>query len=106
MTKLDALSFIDSLIGEEVTSGKIVRSRRLTLGMTQKDLAELADMKTTFISSVENDRRSLGVHGATKLAIALGLHPSSILFPNGVEMSKELKRILRNRERYIKAKAS
>ncbi len=106
MIKVEALTFIDSLISEKVTTGKIVRARRLTLGMTQQDLAELSDVKATFISSVENDKRSLGVHGATKLAIALGLHPSSILFPNGVQMSKELKKIQKRRDRYVSDKAS
>jgi len=106
MKKKDTLSFIDSLIKEEITPGKIVRARRLTLGMTQQDLADLTDVKATFISSVENDRKSLGVSGATKLAIALGLHPSSILFPNGVEMNKELRNIQKRRDVYINDKAS
>lgn len=100
--ELDALDFIESLIEEEITPGKVIRARRLSLGLTQKDVADLTGMKTTFISSVENDRRTLGVQTAVKLSVAIGLHPSSILFPNGVEMDKELKAIEKKREKLTK----
>jgi transcriptional regulator with XRE-family HTH domain len=98
MKQIDALEFINDLLDEDTTSGSLVRARRLSLGMTQQDLADLTGMKTTYISSIENDRRSLGVHTATKLAVAIGLHPSTILFPNGVEMDKELKAIEKKRK--------
>ncbi len=105
MSGLNALEFIDNLLDEEVTTGSLIRARRLSLGLTQQDIADLTGMKTTFISSVENDRRSLGVHSALKLAVAIGLHPSTILFPNGVEMDSELKAIEKKRK-LITKKAS
>jgi transcriptional regulator with XRE-family HTH domain len=100
--EIDALNFLNKIIDEDITPGKVIRARRLSLGLTQKDLAELTGMQPTFISSVENDKRAIGVHSALKLAVAIGLHPTSILFPNGVEMNKELQEIERKRQSLIK----
>lgn len=100
--EVDALKFLNKIIDEDITPGKVIRARRLSLGLTQKNLAELTGMQTTFISSVENDKRTIGVQTALKLAVAIGLHPTSILFPNGVEMDKELQEIEKKRKSLIK----
>jgi transcriptional regulator with XRE-family HTH domain len=98
----DALNYVDQLIDCDITSGKVIKARRLTLGLTQSNIAEMTGMKTTFISAIENDKRTLGVQSAIRLAVAIGLHPSSILFPNGVEMDSELKLIERKRKSITK----
>jgi DNA-binding XRE family transcriptional regulator len=58
---IDALNFLDELIGTKLTPGKIIQARRESLGLTQKDIAEMTGLKTTFLSAIENDRRNLGV---------------------------------------------
>ncbi|MGB0453107.1 MAG: helix-turn-helix domain-containing protein [Bacteriovoracaceae bacterium] len=104
--KIGALAFIDDLIDGKVTPGKIVRARRESLGLTQKDVSNLTGIKTTFLSAVENDKRNLGVDTASKIAAAVGLHPSSILFPDDFEVDKEITKIIRKREKLLKAKAA
>lgn len=104
--KIEALSFVDDLIDGKVTPGKIVRVRRESLGLTQKDVFELTGIKTTFLSAVENDKRNLGVDTATKIAAAIGLHPSSILFPDDFDVDKEITKIIKKREKLLKDKAA
>lgn len=104
--QIEAFSFLDKLIGGKVTPGKIVRARRESLGLTQKDVYGLTGIKTTFLSAVENDKRNLGVDTATKIAAAIGLHPSSILFPENFEVNKEITKIIKKREKLLKDKAA
>lgn len=106
MTKDSALKFIDSLLDEVVTSGQVIKARRLSLGLTQLEVAELTGLQTTFLSGIENDKRTIGVSTALKIGMAIGLHPSSILFPNGIQETKELKEIERKRKKILKGKAS
>ena len=107
MTKqIEALLFLDSLIDGRVTPGKIVRARRESLGLTQKDVFELTGIKATFLSAVENDKRNLGVDTASKIAAAIGLHPSSILFPDDFDIDKEIIKIVKKREKLLKDKAA
>jgi transcriptional regulator with XRE-family HTH domain len=107
MTKqIEALLFLDSLIDGRVTPGKIVRARRESLGLTQKDVFELTGIKANFLSAVENDKRNLGVDTASKIAAAIGLHPSSILFPYDFDIDKEIIKIVKKREKLLKEKAA
>ena len=104
--QIEALSFLDGLIGRKITPGKIVRARRESLGLTQKDVFELTGIKPTFLSAVENDKRNLGVDTASKIAAAIGLHPSSILFPDDFDVDKEIAKIIKKREKLLKDKAA
>ncbi|MBG59291.1 MAG: hypothetical protein CMJ16_02415 [Peredibacter sp.] len=107
MTKqIEALSFLDDLIEGKVTPGKIVRARRQSLGLTQNDIFDLTGIKTTFLSAVENDKRNLGVDTASKIAAAIGLHPSTILFPGDFGVDKEIAKIIKKREKLLKDKAA
>ena len=103
--EVNALDFLDGLV-DNVTSGKVIRARRRSLGLTQQDVADLTGMETSFISSVENDNRAIGVHTAVKLAVAIGLHPATILFPKGVVFDEELKEIEKKRKLRIKNKVA
>ena len=61
---------------------------------------------TTLLSAVENDKRNLGVETASKIAAAIGLHPSSILFPDDFDLDKEIAKIIKKREKLLKDKAA
>ena len=89
-----------------MTPGKIVRARRQSLGLTQNDIFDLTGIKTTFLSAVENDKRNLGVDTASKIAAAIGLHPSTILFPGDFDVDKEIAKIIKKREKLLKDKAA
>ena len=103
---INASDFIDDLIGEDAFSGQIIRARRESQGLTQKDVSDMTGIKTTFLSAVENDKRNIGVQTATKIAAAIGLHPSSILFPNGLSTTKEIEKIIKMRNKILKEKSA
>ncbi len=104
MKKKSAIDILSNLIEGEITSGRLIRARRETLGLTQKMVSEMTGLQITFISAIENDRKSLGVETASKVAAAIGLHPGTILFPKGMKKSKELQDIERKREKILKRK--
>lgn len=104
--QIEALEFIDTLIEGNITPGKIIQARRESLGLTQKDIADITGLKTTFISAVENDKRNIGVQTATKIAAAIALHPSSILFPEDFNLDKEVVKIIKKRNKILKDKTA
>lgn len=106
MKSKSALEILDKHIKGEITPGRVIQSRRRTLGLTQKEVADISGLQSTFISAIENDKKTLGVAAATKIAAAIGLYPATILFPNGVETSKELKEIERKRKKALKGKVA
>lgn len=62
MTITDARSF-----------GEAVRKRRKGLGYTQAFLSEFSGMSVTFISDLENGKRTIELEKAIRLANLLGL---------------------------------
>jgi transcriptional regulator with XRE-family HTH domain len=55
------------------TLGKRIAECREHLGWTQKTLADKANLSVTFVSEVENDRRTPGADALLRLAEALGV---------------------------------
>lgn len=51
--------------------GKIVREKRLALGLSQEKLAELSELHFTYISSVERGERNISLGNVAKIARAL-----------------------------------
>ncbi len=55
---------------------------RITLQeMSQLELAKAADIPQSAISAIENDRVPLGIERAERLARALCVHPSVLVWP-------------------------
>lgn len=50
--------------------------------MSQSELAAASGISQSNISAMENETRSIGRERALKLALALKVHPSVILFPD------------------------
>lgn len=65
-----------------LSTGDAVRVAREMLGLSQNDLAQKCKIPQSTISGIESDRIALGVERAKKLAIAMGVHPAVLLFPN------------------------
>ncbi len=61
---------------------KIVRERK---GMSQNQLAAVSGVSQSTISSIENERTRIGVERAKQLALALGVHPAVLAFPDWEE---------------------
>jgi transcriptional regulator with XRE-family HTH domain len=59
-----------------VAFGRRVRRIREQRGLSQEDLAELADIHRTYMSSVERGQRNIGLDNIVALAKALGVSPA------------------------------
>lgn len=51
--------------------GNLVRARRISMGLTQEQLAEKAEMHFTYVSSTERGERNISLANIDKLAKAL-----------------------------------
>jgi len=73
--------FVKSKTRIKLTPGASIRIAREVLGWSQNKLAEKSGIPQSTISALEADRIALGVERAKKLALALSVHPSVLLFP-------------------------
>jgi hypothetical protein len=94
----DAAKFLDKIAfnGSSPNAGDYVRAQRKILNFTLDDLENVTGIDKANLSLYENDKNSLGLIQATKIGLAIGLHPMSILFPNGYEKSSQFKDIESN----------
>jgi transcriptional regulator with XRE-family HTH domain len=74
---------LNEVAPKNVKPGDLVKAIRSNFGITQDELCEVTGLKRSNLSALENNRIEMTVHYAEVLAAALGLHPSTILFPNG-----------------------
>ena len=65
----------------QLSVGESVRTVRELQELSQNQLAVLTGIPQSTISAIENDRTQLGVERAKKLARALRVHPSVLVFP-------------------------
>ena len=54
--------------------GKIIREKRKSMKLTQKDLADLCNLGTRFISELENGKKTLEVNKVLKVINGVGLN--------------------------------
>lgn len=70
-----------------LTLGQAIRRRRKELGLRQVDLADLADVSTRLVETVESDTASPRLSSITRLCQALGLE--LVLRPGTLEFRVE-----------------
>lgn len=63
--------------------GNRVRTARLAIGLSQEKLALDCGLDRTYISSVERGKRNVSLINIHKLADALGISPTELLFTKG-----------------------
>jgi transcriptional regulator with XRE-family HTH domain len=61
----------------------LIRAIRKSFNITQDALAEVTGLQRSNLSALENGKIEMTAHYAEILGAALGIHPSTILFPNG-----------------------
>jgi transcriptional regulator with XRE-family HTH domain len=61
-----------------VRFGHTVRSKRLSLDLTQEVLAEKAELHRTYIADIERGTRNVSLQNIEKLALALGCSLESL----------------------------
>ena len=59
--------------------GAALREKRMRIGMTQSDLAQLSGLNRSYISEIENGRESISLDRAENLAKAVGSSLSDLL---------------------------
>ncbi len=64
---------------ELVAFGQAVRQHRLRLSLSQEELAERSDLHRTYVSSMENGQRNVGLVNVYRIAKALELTVSELL---------------------------
>jgi transcriptional regulator with XRE-family HTH domain len=99
-----AQEFITKHLKINPTSGDIVRAARITNDFTLDDLCSITGIAKSFLSNIENNKRKIGVQSALKIAAALGLHPATILFPEGSD-SPLKRKIEQRREQFLKKRS-
>ncbi len=68
----------------QISFGKIVRRKREDLDLSQEELAEQADLNTSYMGSIERGERNIGLEVLYRIARALKTHPKNLL-PEYVE---------------------
>lgn len=63
----------------QLSFGSALRGFREEQGLTQEQLAELADLHTNYVSSVERGERNLSLNNITRLAYALQIRVSVLV---------------------------
>jgi len=66
-------------MNELVKLGTAIADLRKKRGLTQEDLAGLAEMDRSFISEIENGHKNLSVHSLVRIARVLNERPGSLL---------------------------
>lgn len=72
-----------------IAIGKAIRSMRTARGLSQKELAERAEITASFLSLVESDRRAISMKVIERVAAALTVTPD-VLFWEAVELPEGL----------------
>ena len=94
---------LNEIAPEQLTSGELIKSLRTNFKITQDQICEVTGLQRANLSAIENGRLELSVHYAVILSAALGVHPSTILFPDGhYEKSKEILKIERKAQSIFK----
>lgn len=80
--KIDKKDFVKAKVNRSISPGEMLKTLRELQEMSQSELAAASGISQSNISAMENEKRSIGRERALKLALALKVHPSVILFPD------------------------
>ncbi len=81
----DAMEFLNQFFPDKLTTGRVIQAKRKNFGITLDEVSQITGIDIGNLSAIENDKKQIGVKTATKIGFAVGLHPSTILFPDGYE---------------------
>lgn len=99
----DMREVLYGMLGEDLSSGEMLRGLRIKLGLSQDQLSELTGIQRPNISGLENDRIDMTSHYAEIFSAVFKVHPSEILYPNGhVKKSSEILKLEKKAEAYLK----
>lgn len=77
--KIDAATFLETLLGGPLTFGQMLHSLRTTDEISQTDLAKKAKISKGLICDIEKGRRDASIELAVRLAKIMGYLPESFV---------------------------
>lgn len=98
------LDLLTDLAPGKLTSGQVMRAKRKNYGITLEEVEEATGISQCNLSLYENDKKAVGYVQATKIGLAIGLHPMTILFPNGIEKDKRFADVAKKAQKLLKRK--
>lgn len=94
---------LENLLGEDLSSGEVLRGLRLKSKLSQDELAELTGIQRSNLSALENDRTQMTSYYAEIFSAVFKVHPTDILYPNGhVKKSADLLKLEKKVAAYFK----
>ena len=72
--------------------------------LTLKEVEEITGISQNNLSLYENNKKNLDYIQATKIGLAVGLHPMTILFPNGIDKDIRFKEIAKRSQKVLRKK--
>jgi transcriptional regulator with XRE-family HTH domain len=99
-----AMDMLNDFFPNEFTPGEIIKAKRTNYKITLDEVEKVTGISKSNLSLYENDKKSLGLIQATKIGLAIGLHPMTILFPNGYENSSQFKDIIEKSKKLLNKK--
>jgi transcriptional regulator with XRE-family HTH domain len=76
---------------EQITLGDVIASLRKEKDITGREVAESVNIKTSYLSQLENGNRPITIKNLFRIATALGTTPADLLFETLVK-KKQAKR--------------
>lgn len=99
----DMRAVLEKLLGDDLSSGEVLKGLRIKSGLSQDELAQLTGIQRTNLSALENDRTQMTSYYAEIFSAVFKVHPSDILYPNGnVKKSADLLKLEKKAEAYFK----
>ena len=89
----------DNFFSDEMTPGQLIKAKRKNYKITLDEVEEATGISQSNLSLYENDKKKSGYVQATKIGLAVGLHPATILFPNGIKNDHRFKEVLEKSEK-------
>ena len=106
MVKNEFLEMLNDFFPRKVkiSSGELIKIKRMNYGLTLKEVEEITGISQNNLSLYENNKKNLGYIQATKIGLAIGLHPMTILFPNGIDKDIRFKEIAKRSQKVLRKK--
>jgi transcriptional regulator with XRE-family HTH domain len=98
------LDMLNKSFPDKITSGQVIRAKRKNYGITLEEVEEATGISQSNLSLYENDKKGIGLIQATKIGMVVGLHPMTILFPNGIEEDLRFKEVAIKGKKLLKKK--
>ena len=106
MAKNEFLEMLNDFFPRKVklSSGELIKMKRMNYRLTLKEVQDITGISQSNLSLYENNKKKLGYIQATKIGLAVGLHPMTILFPKGIDKDMRFKEIAKKSQKVLRRK--